>query len=146
MEMRSGAHSGTLLHVTCHFEGAFPPCHSEGAERVLNEVKEESHLMGSATERQWWILRFAQDDTERELRTGLKTCPYVCLYKATNSGVIARSRATKQTRIPRRHREGRSPVAISAEADVFAVWRLPRLRLAMTDAQLGEALVPQLHN
>jgi hypothetical protein len=52
-EMRSGTHSGTLLHVTCHFEGAFPPCHSEGAERVLNEVKEESHLMGSATERQW---------------------------------------------------------------------------------------------
>jgi len=29
--MRSGAHSRTLLHVTCHFEGA---------KRVLNEVKE----------------------------------------------------------------------------------------------------------
>jgi len=43
MEMRSGGTSGSLLHIACH---------SEGAERVLNEVKEESHLMGSATERQ----------------------------------------------------------------------------------------------
>jgi hypothetical protein len=95
MEMRRGAHSGTLLHVTCHSEGAFPPCHSEGAERVLNEVKEKSHLMGSATERQWWILRGVYPERCEILR-----------YAQNDRG------------------EG----------------------LAMTDAQLGEALAPQLHN